>query len=211
MRNTSSGRSRQGNGVAPAAGLAPSPDQGALALDRSARAVALGAVTLVIIVAGAVAGCSGTGEPQDPDGAGPMSRAVAAAPGAPHAAAEPAWGPAPETFPAGAELAVLHGDPSQVGAVFTLRLKMPNEYVFPPHFHPEDEHVTVMQGTFLVGLGNVVDEASIAASLQPGGFITAPRLHNHWAMTRGVTVVQVHGIGPFQTTFVDANGDALAP
>ena len=60
-------------------------------------------------------------------------------------ASEIKWGPAPPVLPAGAEMAVLAGDPS-AGGMVTIRLKMPAGYKIPPHFHPTDEHVTVSFG-----------------------------------------------------------------
>lgn len=113
------------------------------------------------------------------------------------------WGPAPAAFPAGAEMAVLQGDPGLEGAVFTVRLRFPNGYVIPAHWHPTDEYVTVLEGAFLVGLGDRFSEATLMPPLRRGGFITAPAQMNHFAMARGLTVVQVHAIGPFQMTYVN--------
>ena len=59
----------------------------------------------------------------------------------------------PRIFPAGAQFAVVEGDPSKAREMFTIRLRFPNGYVLPPHFHPADEYVTVLQGTFLAGMG----------------------------------------------------------
>ena len=210
--NSRSSTSQRVRAAGPAARLesgSPVSRVGIRNASATVRVLARGTTTLVLLVAAGAAACSPSGDAQEPVTPVAASAASASTSGAPHDATELAWGPAPEMFPSGAELALVHGNPSEAGAVFTLRLRMPNGYVFPPHFHPEDEHVTVMQGKFLVGLGNVVDEASAVASLQRGGFITAPKMHNHWAIARGVTVVQVHGIGPFQTTFVDESGNAL--
>ena len=117
------------------------------------------------------------------------------------------FGPAPAVFPAGAEMAVLQGDPSVAGAIFTVRLRLPNGYVIPPHFHPTDENVTVISGTFLVGLGDKFDKKTLLPPLKTGGFITAPANVNHFAMTKGQTVVQVHAVGPFQMTYVNPADD----
>jgi len=111
------------------------------------------------------------------------------------------WGPAPAIFPAGARMAVLQGDPGQA-ALFTVRLEMPAGYKIPPHFHPTDEHVTVISGTFLVGMGDSIDVAH-ATVLHAGGFITAPQGMHHYAVARGRTVVQVHAMGPFALTYVN--------
>ena len=95
------------------------------------------------------------------------------------------WGPAPPVFPAGAQMAVLSGDPTADGELFTVRLLMPDGYIIPPHWHPTDENVTVIRGEFLVGLGDTFDEAALLPALEPGDFITAPANANHFAMARG--------------------------
>lgn len=115
------------------------------------------------------------------------------------------WGPAPPFFPAGARFAVVQGDPGQTG-VYTVRLEMPDGYVIAPHFHPTDEHVTVLSGTVLLGMGDSVRTAS-AMTISAGGFITAPAQAHHFAVARGKTVVQVHGAGPFAITYVNPKDD----
>lgn len=129
----------------------------------------------------------------------------------PHAASAQAgapalkWGPAPPFFPAGARFAVLQGDPGQPG-LYTVRLEMPAGYTIKPHTHPTDEHVTVISGTLLLAMGDVVTPAS-ATALAAGGFITAAAGAHHWAQARGRTVVQVHGQGPFAITYVNPKDD----
>ena len=125
----------------------------------------------------------------------------------PRATTASTWGPAPAAFPAGAEMAVLQGDPGAAGEIFTVRLRFPNGYVLPAHWHPTDEHVTVISGTFLVGLGDRFDQEAFVPPLRAGGFITAPAHVNHFAMARGRTEVQVHAIGPFAMTYVDPADD----
>jgi len=116
------------------------------------------------------------------------------------------WGPAPAIFPPGAMFAVVQGNPSVAGEIFTVRLRFPNGYILPPHTHPTDEHVTVLRGTFSVGLGTVFSQDSLKA-LQPNEFITAPKNMAHFATARGITEVQVHAIGPFQLTYVNPADD----
>src|SRR5919109_3404511 len=115
------------------------------------------------------------------------------------------WGPGPGFLPAGARFAVLEGDPGASG-VYTIRLRLPNGYIIKPHFHPTDENVTIISGTFVVGMGDSVSWKG-AQRLSAGGFITAPKDAHHFAMARGVTVVQVHGEGPFQITYVKPADD----
>jgi quercetin dioxygenase-like cupin family protein len=116
-----------------------------------------------------------------------------------------AWGPAPAVFPAGVKMAVLQGDPSQT-ALFTVRLDLPEGCRILPHFHPTDEHITVIAGTFLVGMGDSVDVAH-AIALPAGGFITAGANMHHWGVARGHTIVQVHAMGPFALTYVNPTDD----
>jgi quercetin dioxygenase-like cupin family protein len=116
------------------------------------------------------------------------------------------WGPAPPIFPAGAQFAVVQGDPGAAGAIFTVRLRFPNGYILPPHRHPTDENVTVLRGTFLVGLGENFSKSALVP-LKELGFITAPANMPHFASARGFTEVQVHAIGPFQLTYVHPEDD----
>ena len=115
------------------------------------------------------------------------------------------WGPAPDVFAPGSKMAVLQGDPSQA-ALFTVRLEMPDGYRIAPHHHPTDEHITVISGTFLVGMGDSLDAAKTTA-LPAGGFVTAGAAMHHFAIARGRTVVQVHAMGPFALTYVNAKDD----
>jgi quercetin dioxygenase-like cupin family protein len=116
------------------------------------------------------------------------------------------FGPAPPIFPPGAQFAVVQGNPSVAGQIFTVRLRFPDGYILPPHRHPTDEHVTVLHGTFLVGLGENFNKDALKA-LGQDGFITAPANHAHYASARGFTEVQVHAIGPFQLTYVHPEDD----
>ena len=111
------------------------------------------------------------------------------------------FGPAPAILPTGAKLAVLDGDPMKAES-YTMRLWMPAGYTIPPHFHPLDEHVTVLQGTFLVGMGDKIEPTRFVA-LPVGSFGMLPPGMRHYARARGVTVVQLHGMGPWSLTYVD--------
>ena len=138
----------------------------------------------------------------------PQSAAAqsAAAPTPPQAVK---WSPAPPVFEPGAQIAVMQGDPSKAGEEFTVRLRFPNGYKVKPHTHPTTEHVTVLAGTFLVGMGSTFDRTKMVA-LEPGGFVSAPAEHAHYAAARGETVVQIHAIGPFALTYVNASDTPVA-
>lgn len=117
-----------------------------------------------------------------------------------------AWAPAPPIFPAGAQMVVLQGDPAAAG-ILTVRLKFPNGYIIPAHWHPTDEYVTVIKGDFLVGLGDKFSKDALLPVMKPGDFITAPAHVNHFAMAQGETIVQVHMMGPFKLTYVNPKDD----
>lgn len=129
--------------------------------------------------------------------------AIAQQPAASHTAPPPKleWGPAPAVFPPGARMAVLQGNPGGTG-LFTVRLRFPDGYKLAPHTHPTDEHVTVISGTLRVGMGASVERKSMMA-LGAGGFVTAPANQAHYAAAQGVTIVQVHAMGPFAMTYVN--------
>jgi len=116
------------------------------------------------------------------------------------------WGPAPPSLPAGAELAVLSGDPATAGSQFTLRLKMPAGYKVAPHWHPSDEHVTVIQGALMAGMGEKFDEATMK-TLTAGSFTVMPKEMRHYVRAKTATILQVHGTGPFAITYVNSADD----
>ena len=75
------------------------------------------------------------------------------------------YGPAPAFLPASAQLAVLEGDPTAPTGDFTVRLKMPNGYRIPPHWHPNRENATVILGIFKIGMGDTFDESKMTGPL----------------------------------------------
>lgn len=115
------------------------------------------------------------------------------------------WGPVPPVLPSGAQFAVLLGDPGKEGP-YVVRVKAPDGYRLPPHWHPQDEYVTVLSGAFHVGMGETFD-ASKGETLLPGSFVSAPAGMRHYAWTSGETVLQIHGMGPFGITYVNAADD----
>jgi anti-sigma factor ChrR (cupin superfamily) len=106
----------------------------------------------------------------------------------------------------GAKLAVVQGDPAKEG-LFVYRLKMPAGYKVPPHLHKASENVTVLSGVFYIGLGEKFDQGS-GQELPVGGFVSVPPKHPHYAWAGPQeTVVQVHGVGPTDLTFVNPADD----
>ena len=115
------------------------------------------------------------------------------------------WGDPPPVFAKGATMSVVSGDPSKEG-LYVVRLKMPAGYKINPHFHPTDENVTVISGTFQLGMGDTFAAAGMKA-LPAGGFALLPAQMHHYAMAKVPTVVQVHAMGPFALTYVNPADD----
>ncbi len=120
-------------------------------------------------------------------------------------AADLKWSPAPPGLPAGAEMAVLSGNPGASGA-FTVRLKAPAGYTIKPHTHPTVERVTVISGDFKVGMGEKMDEAGMK-KLAAGGYVVLPPNMAHYAKSDSQSIVQVDSEGPFQINYVNPADD----
>jgi quercetin dioxygenase-like cupin family protein len=109
------------------------------------------------------------------------------------------------SVPKGAKAAVIEGPMSEAVA-FTARLKFPANYRLPPHFHPAVERVTVLSGTFHMGLGEKFDQRKTHA-LGPGAVMIIQPKTPHFAWTGGETVIQIHGTGPWGLTYVNPADD----
>jgi quercetin dioxygenase-like cupin family protein len=116
------------------------------------------------------------------------------------------WGPCSTAIPPGAQCATIEGDRDAPNVLFTYRLKMPDNYKVPPHFHPADEHLTVIAGTFNMGLGKEFN-ADKTTAMVAGCFMVMPKGEPHFAWTRGETILQVHAIGPWGLTYVNPADD----
>lgn len=115
------------------------------------------------------------------------------------------WKDGPPSLPPGAKIAVLEGDPTKPGP-FVFRVKVPDGYRIPPHTHPKPERVTVIQGTFHIGMGEQFD-AGKARPMPVGTYGTWPPGMKHFVWTKGETVVQFHGDGPWTITYVNPTDD----
>jgi quercetin dioxygenase-like cupin family protein len=104
-----------------------------------------------------------------------------------------------------AQVAPVSGDRSQPGP-FVLRVKIPAGITIPPHWHPVDENLTVMEGKLAVGMGDVFDANKLTV-MERGDFVQMRAKMNHYTHAVTEVVVQVHGIGPFAITFVNPADD----
>jgi len=115
------------------------------------------------------------------------------------------WGPAPPSIPPGAQAAVLYGDPGKEG-LFALRLKLPKDYAIPPHTHPKPEIVTVISGTFRLGMGEKADKSK-GQALAAGSFFALSPGMAHFAFADEDTVIQLNSTGPWGLTYVNPADD----
>lgn len=108
----------------------------------------------------------------------------------------------PPGFDAGMKIAAIHGDPSVPDEPYVIRLSFEDGYRFPPHYHPRTENLTVLEGTFLLAMGRRADESQLK-SYAPGDFLYIPAEHPHYGGAEGATVIQLHGVGPFDILLVE--------
>jgi anti-sigma factor ChrR (cupin superfamily) len=102
----------------------------------------------------------------------------------------------------GCDVAPVDGDMNAEGTPFVLRIRCTDGSRIPAHWHPTDENVTVLKGTFLVGMGETFDESKMR-TMNVGNFVSMPKEMRHFAMSKGETIVQVHGSGPFKVNWVN--------
>jgi quercetin dioxygenase-like cupin family protein len=115
------------------------------------------------------------------------------------------WQEGPSSLPPGAKMAVLEGDPTKEGP-FVFRVKVPDGYRIPPHTHPKPERVTILSGTFNIGMGEKFD-SSKGQEMPAGTYGTWPAGMKHFVWVKGETVVQFHGEGPWKINYVNPDDD----
>lgn len=116
------------------------------------------------------------------------------------------WGACPPVVPPGAQCATVEGDPTAPDKLFAFRVKMPSGFRLAPHYHPADEHVLVLAGTFTMGLGERFDQTR-GTALTAGSFAVMPQGTRHFAWTEGETILQIYAIGPWGMTYVNPEDD----
>ena len=105
--------------------------------------------------------------------------------------------PPPSTLlPPWLKVAILQGDPTKSGEHYTMRILHPDGTKVPPHWHPTDENLVVITGNFMMAVGEKYDETSLR-DMPVGSYGRMPKDVPHYALARGETIVEVHGVGPF--------------
>jgi len=108
----------------------------------------------------------------------------------------------PPYYNDGRQRAHLLGDSSQ-GGTWIDRVKTPGGTRALAHTHPQDELVTVIEGTWYLGEGAKFDSAMLKG-YPAGSFILIPAGVPHFvAAKEGAVVVPLSGIGKFQTDYLE--------
>jgi quercetin dioxygenase-like cupin family protein len=119
------------------------------------------------------------------------------------------WRAAPPALPKGAQMAVVSGDPAKKGP-FVVKLKLPANYVIPPHRHATAESITVLYGVLDVGMGEKLDKTR-TKRYERGDHLSIPANAPHYALTGNQTIIQLNGTGPFAIDYVDPANDPSKP
>ena len=115
------------------------------------------------------------------------------------------WNDVPPGLPPGAKMAVLNGDPTKPGP-FTVRMNAPAGYIISPHTHPSDERLTVISGSFRIGMGDKPNDAFMK-EMSAGGYTALPAGMVHYAKSKVDSIVQIDSEGPFQINYVNPADD----
>jgi quercetin dioxygenase-like cupin family protein len=108
----------------------------------------------------------------------------------------------PTYYKDGRQRAQLFGDSSQGGA-WVDRVRIPAAIRVLAHTHPQDELVTVIEGTWYLGQGEKFDPAKLKG-YPAGSFIVIPAGTPHFvAANDGAVVVQLSGTEKFRTDYLE--------
>jgi len=106
----------------------------------------------------------------------------------------------------GVKMAVISGNP-QEPRMYTIRVLFPPGVMSRPHWHPETRYVTVLKGTWWAGTGEKFDPNN-TIPVPAGSFVEHPSHMVHYDGAKDEEViVQISGIGPSATIFVNPADD----
>lgn len=109
-----------------------------------------------------------------------------------------------ESLP-GAYCALLDGDPSKKGP-YIVRLKLPANYKVPPNWQTATIFVTVISGSYHIGVGDKFDREQ-GKTLMAGSSVVIPSKSHLYFWTTQEVILQVHGIGPWNVHYIDPSDD----
>jgi mannose-6-phosphate isomerase-like protein (cupin superfamily) len=110
----------------------------------------------------------------------------------------------------GTEMAVVSGDPDKKGGIYVIRIRTKGEVTVRPHWHPTEEHITVLEGSFLMAHGDTYD-ASKLIELKPGAHSVMPAKMPHFGFHKAGNVIEIFGEAPFAINWVNPEDDPNRP
>jgi len=110
-----------------------------------------------------------------------------------------------DAFPPGAKAAILAGDPRKAG-YFMLRIKIPANYKILPNWQTATVYVTVLAGKYKIGVGDTFNSKNGKTLPSAGSVIIPANAHLYFWTTKG-TVLEVHGIGPWDIHYINSADD----
>jgi len=116
------------------------------------------------------------------------------------------WGPPPASLPKGLEFSILSGDPAKPGP-FTLRIRIPANFVIAPHTHSTAENLTVLSGSIVHDMGKTLVRGR-GKTMNAAGFVFLPgnTPHSLWTNAHPAEI-QVTGTGPFGLNYINPADD----
>ena len=110
------------------------------------------------------------------------------------------WGP---VNAAGAQSAVVVGDPAKPGFYMVYNKWTKGNHFSHPHFHPNDRYIVVLSGTRWVGTGPKFDPDNATVPMPVGSFVTHFGKQVHWDGAKDEdAVLLIMGEGPATATEV---------
>jgi quercetin dioxygenase-like cupin family protein len=107
-----------------------------------------------------------------------------------------------------ADAAVLSGRLDRKGSEFVVRYRLQKGFQVPPHWHPGDEHITMISGRFRLGTGKKTNWKK-AALLRAGDYVYLPARQVHYTRCEEETIVQAQGVAPFRIIYVNPDEDPM--
>jgi hypothetical protein len=104
-------------------------------------------------------------------------------------------------FPRDHRFETVSGDPTKSGALYVIRIHSEMGYIIMSHTHPEEEHITVVKGSWALGMGDRFNPDALE-TMEVGTYGLVAKKMAHFGFSMTEAIVQVHGIGPFTTTWI---------
>jgi len=110
------------------------------------------------------------------------------------------WIDGPTALPKGTKMCILYGDYKTKGP-FAMRLKLLPNQIVKLHVHTNDEVVTVLEGSVMIGFGKQTQNSE-TTNFTAGSFYVNPAKLEHFVIVgRDGVTLQINSIGPWTVEF----------